>query len=138
MIERAIEIAVEAHKGQRDKAGRPYILHVLRVVAAMKTDEECAVAALHDVLEDCADWSFLRLKDEGMSMAVIDAVDALTKRKGEAYDDYLRRVERCHLARKVKIADLRDNADLTRLSAPTARDQERAIKYQNALIRLAA
>jgi (p)ppGpp synthase/HD superfamily hydrolase len=80
-LETAIAIAAEAHEGQVDKAGAPYILHPLRVMLRLDTNEERIVAVLHDVVEDCKGWSFKRLKAEKFSDRVIGALKALTKRK---------------------------------------------------------
>ena len=77
-IEHAIQIAVEARTGQRDKAGQPYILHSLRMMFAVETKEERIVAVLHDVIEDCAGWTFERMKSHGFSPAVLEALDSVT------------------------------------------------------------
>lgn len=128
-LERAIQIATEAHAGQVDKGGAPYILHPLRVMLAMSTDEERIVAVLHDVLEDCPDFSMVRYWEEGFSSDEIYALDALTRRPGETYTEFIARVARNPIATRVKIADMRDNMDLSRIPNPTDKDRKRTDKY---------
>ena len=91
LLERAIAISVEAHRGQVDKAGSPYILHPLRVMLAGSTDDERIVGVLHDVCEDCDGWDFNRLRSEGFPEHIIVALDAVTKRDGEGYEEFVRR-----------------------------------------------
>jgi (p)ppGpp synthase/HD superfamily hydrolase len=131
-LERAIAIAAEAHAGQADKAGAPYILHPIRVMLRMDTTEERIVAVLHDVLEDCPAWSAERLRNEGFGPPVIPALEALTRRAGEPYMDFVRRAAAHPIARRVKLADLEDNLDSTRLSEVTAQDQSRMERYRRA------
>src|SRR5690606_22759929 len=120
-LERAIEIAVQAHAGATDKGGAPYILHPVRVMLRMRTDAERIAAVLHDVVED-TEWTIERLRHEGFSEEVLRAVEALTKRKGEDYFDFCRRARCNEIARKVKLADLTDNMDLKRLTHPITDD----------------
>lgn len=128
-LERAIAIAADAHAGQTDKAGAPYILHPLRVMLAVSAAaKECAV--LHDVVEDCPAWTMERLVAEGFSPVMLSAIDAVTKRDGEDYQRYLSRVEVNAIAREVKLADLRDNMDASR-GAPHS--DKREAKYRLAL-----
>lgn len=131
-LERAIAIAAMAHAGQIDKAGAPYILHPLRVMMAVSSIEEKMAAVLHDVVED-TDWTLERLAAEAFSPAVLSAVDALTRREGEDYEEYVRRAARDPVGRRVKIADLEDNADLSRIERPSERDFARIEKYLRAL-----
>ena len=131
-IEIAIEIAVMAHKGQVDKAGRPYILHVLQVAMAGKTDDEKIVGALHDVVED-TDWSFEQLAKEGFSKEIIEAVKCVTKLSPEEnYEAFTERVKKNPLAIRVKLNDLRSNMDLTRTTIVQEKDVERFNKYLKA------
>lgn len=131
-LEMAIIIATEAHSGQLDKGGAPYILHPLRVMAAMSTDQERVVALLHDVVED-SDRVSLPQIDAQFGGRVAAAVDALTKRPGEGYDDYLERVKADDIATKVKLADLKDNSDVNRLGREvTDSDRQRLGKYLRA------
>lgn len=136
-LERAIAIACEAHAGQRDKGGQPYILHPLRVMMAMQTDEERIVAILHDVLEDCPEWGGLRLIDEGVTDDCYTALCVLTKMTGEHYDSYISTIAWNPLARTVKLADLTDNMDTSRLPQPlTEADERRLAKYGRAYLAL--
>ena len=136
-LERAIEIAAAAHAGQQDKAGAPYILHPLRVMLAQKENAQRIAAVLHDVVEDTP-WTLEQLRAEGFSDDVLRAVDALTKREGEDYSDFVERAGRDPVARPVKIADIRDNMDASRIAMLTDRDRERIEKYRQALARLGA
>ena len=132
-LERAIAIAVEAHAGQIDKAGSPYILHPLRVILSLGTDDERIVGVLHDVCEDCPGWNFDRLRREGFSALIIAALSSVTKIEGESYEDFVLRASRNAIGRNVKRADLIDNSDISRIAAPTACDHERLAKYAMAL-----
>jgi len=132
-LERAIVIAAEGHAGATDKGGAPYILHPLRMMLTLTSDEERIVAVLHDVCEDCPGWTLERLKSEGFSQSVITALDSVTKRTGEHYDDFARRAAANSIGRKVKLADLIDNCDLSRIATPTDADHQRVAKYQRAI-----
>ena len=134
-IERAVAIAAEAHAGQTDKAGAPYLLHPLRLLLQATTDEERIVAVLHDVVEDSA-WTLDRLRAEGFSPAVVDAIDSVTRREGESYDAFVDRAARNPIGRQVKLLDLRDNSDLGRIVDPTDKDRIRVAKYRRAIERL--
>ena len=132
---RAIELAKQHHKGQTDKVGKPYINHPLRVMNQMKSEDEKIVAVLHDIVED-TDISLNDLKNEGFSEEVVSAVECLTKQDGENYDSYIERISFNPLAVKIKLADLEDNRDLTRLPQVTDKDLERLEKYDKALEKL--
>jgi (p)ppGpp synthase/HD superfamily hydrolase len=132
-LERAIAIAAEAHAGQVDKAGAPYVLHPLRMMLRVSSSEERIVAVLHDVCEDCPGWSFDRLKTEGFSDRILAALDSVTKREGEDYESFVRRAAADPIGRSVKLADLSDNCDLSRIAAPSERDYERIEKYRRAI-----
>jgi (p)ppGpp synthase/HD superfamily hydrolase len=131
LLERAIGIAVEAHRGQKDKSGAPYILHPLRVMARVETETEKTVAILHDVVEDTK-WTFADLRREGFPEDVLAALDCVTKREGEPYEDFVKRSASNPLARQVKLADLEDNMDIRRLPEITDQDKERLVKYHQA------
>lgn len=137
-LERAIQIATEAHAGQVDKGGAPYILHPLRVMLAMETDEERMVAVMHDVLEDCPDFTPARLSVAGFSDDVVIALMTLTRPEGETYAHFIARVARNPLATSVKIADMRDNMDLSRIPNPTDKDRARVAKYERFMAVLTA
>ena len=130
--EKAYKIAKKAHLGQVDKAGEAYIKHPEKVASFVKTDEEKAVAYLHDVIED-TELTLEDLYEYGLSKEVIEAVDIITKKRGEDYQSYLNSVKNNKLARAVKLADLRHNSDLTRLTKVTEKDIKRKEKYQKAI-----
>lgn len=138
-LQRAIEIATEAHRGQHDKAGAPYILHPLRVMMALETEEERIVGVLHDVVEDGPGWTFDRLEQEGFSSTILDALWLVTKRQEDEGKDeavYLRFVLRSlanPISHRVKMADLRDNLNVTRLVQITEKDTQRLNRYLVAL-----
>jgi GTP diphosphokinase / guanosine-3',5'-bis(diphosphate) 3'-diphosphatase len=128
-IEKAIEIAARAHAGQRDKAGAPYIFHPLRLMLAVRGDEERMAAVLHDVVEDTP-LTFEDLLHEGFSETVVDAVRALTKHDGESRIAAAHRAAANPIARAVKLADVTDNMDLSRIPAPTGKDYARLQEYE--------
>ena len=130
--EKAYEIAKKAHLGQIDKAGEDYIKHPEKVASFVNSDEEKAVAYLHDVIED-TELTLEDLREYGFSEEVLKAVDVITKKKGQDYQTYLNSVKENKLARVVKLADLRHNSDLTRLIDITEKDRERKEKYQKAI-----
>jgi len=132
-LERAIVIAAEGHADRKDKAGAPYILHPLRMMLRLSSPDERIVAVLHDVVEDCPGWDFDRLRDEGFSDRIIAALDAVTEREGEDYEDFARRAAANPIGRNVKLADLADNCDLSRIAEPTEADYRRIEKYQRAI-----
>ncbi len=127
-IERAIELAARAHAGQRDKGGQPYILHPLRVMMAVTTDAERIAAVLHDIVEDTS-ITFDDLVAEGFADDVVDAIRALTKFEGETRELAAKRIVRDPIARAVKLADIADNMDLTRIPVPSERDHARLREY---------
>jgi (p)ppGpp synthase/HD superfamily hydrolase len=138
LVARARAISEAAHAGQVDKAGAPYFSHPARIAAGFADPDARCVAYLHDVVEDCPGWTLARLAAEGIPPAVVAAVDALTKREGEANEAYLARVIANPLALRVKIADMRDNMDLSRIASPTEKDRARLEKYRRMLPRLEA
>ena len=135
-LERAIEIASEAHKGQYDKAGNDYIGHPLRVMDMGRSEEEKIVGVLHDVVED-TDWTFEMLAAEGFSQDIIAALKCVTKiSENENYDDFIERVKKNPLAAAVKINDLSDNMDIRRLPYLSDKDVKRLKKYLKAYKKL--
>ena len=135
-LERAIQIATEAHKGQLDKAGRDYIGHPLRVMEMGKTEDEKIVGVLHDVIEDTG-WTFEMLEAEGFSREVIEALRCVTKlAENENYDDFIERVRKNPLAVAVKINDLTDNMDIRRLPYLSDKEVKRLKKYLKAYKKL--
>lgn len=135
LLQKAIDLAHQAHAQQVDKGGQPYINHPLRVMAKMETLQEKIVAVLHDAVEDSA----LTLEDllaQGFPADIVDSIAALTKISGEEYEVYLQRVMGNAIALRVKIADMKDNLDISRIPHPTAKDWQRLTKYQQILPRL--
>ena len=128
-LERAIEIAAKAHAGQTDKAGQPYILHPIRVMMSVSGPEERIAAVLHDTVEDTK-LTIDDLERNGFSEAIIAAVQALTKSEGETRIAAARRAVVDPIARAVKLADVADNMDLSRISNPTANDIARIEEYK--------
>ena len=132
-IERAIQIAVAAHAGIKDKGGKPYILHPIKVMMRVETEEEQIVAILHDVVED-TDWTFDALRNEGFSETVIEALETVTRQsEDEDYEDFIKRSLRNDIGRKVKIADLLENLDVNRIGELSEKDIKRINKYKKAL-----
>ena len=130
-VEKAMNLAREAHKGAKDKAGAPYINHPERVAGRLKKPEEKVVGWLHDTVED-TDVTLARIEAEfGPETAA--AVDAVSHRKGEAWADYLVRVKANPVAKAVKISDLIDNSNLSRFETVTAKEVKRQAKYNRAL-----
>lgn len=130
-MSRAVMIAARAHDGQMDKGGEPYILHPLRIMLELEDATDRVVAVLHDVVED-SDWTLDDLQAEGFSGEVIAAVDAISRREGEEYMEYVQRAGAHPTARRVKLADLRDNMRQARLRVETERDRERLQRYRRA------
>ena len=134
-LQRALEIAVESHKNQKQKDGTPYALHPIRLSMSLESEEQKIVALLHDVVED-TDWTFEDLVREGFSESVIEALRLLTHTDGSLYEDYVERLASNSLAKAVKKADLADNMDFKRIPEPTERDFARLQKYLRAWRRL--
>lgn len=135
-LEQAIAFAALLHEGQRDKAKAPYILHPLRVMARVQGLETMRVAVLHDVMEDCGVTRKMLL-DKGLPEREVAAIEALSKQDGEhggedAYMIFIRRVAKNPLATTVKLADLADNMDTSRLGQLTFEDRVRLAKYEKA------
>ena len=131
LINKAEVIARKAHAGQVDKAGADYLRHPERVAANFCGEDEIIVSLLHDVIEDTC-VTLDHLKQEGFSDSVLNALDAITKREGESYDQFISRVKDNPLAVKVKLADLRDNMNILRLPELTDKDLQRIAKYHKA------
>ena len=132
MVDLALSIARQAHEGQLDKAGVDYIEHPIYVASQVDTEEEKAVALLHDVIED-SPFTAEELLLAGLLETVVTAVQILSKKKGQDYQTYLENVKSNPLARIVKLADLKHNSDLSRLSSVTDKDLERLEKYKKAI-----
>jgi (p)ppGpp synthase/HD superfamily hydrolase len=133
-LERAIEIAAPTHAGHTDKGGAPYILHPLRVMLRVAPGAQQIVAVLHDVVEDSdGKITFDDLAREGFSREVIDGVRAVTKIDGESYEAFIARAALDPVGKAVKLADLAENSDLSRIDRPTQKDLERVEKYRRAM-----
>ncbi len=131
-LDKAIAIACKAHEGQVDKAGQPYILHPLRLMLLIINQNERITAVLHDVVED-SDVSLKDLKAEGFSEDILEAINCLSKKTGENYDDFILRISKNDLASAVKIEDIKDNLDVTRIDNLSDEDLTRIKKYHRAL-----
>ena len=125
----ALELAVEKHKNQTDKAGNPYILHPLHVMENVNSKEGKIVASLHDIIED-PDVTEDYLLKIGLSKRIVDAVVALTRSEDIDYQEYIKNLSSNPLAKEVKLADLEHNMDLKRLPTLEEKDLERNRKYQ--------
>lgn len=134
-LDTALAIAIQAHAGQVDKAGRPYILHPLRLMFQMETEEEMITAVLHDVVED-SNVTLDDLRQAGFSEEVVTAVAAVSRQNDETYEEFIHRLRPNALAAKVKLADLTDNMDMRRLKTITPKDLARIEKYHHAWIAL--
>ncbi len=132
LLERAIAVALQAHQGQTDRYGAPYILHPLHVMLQMDDETEMMAAVLHDVLEDSA-LTLETLRDEGLPAEVLEAVRLLTHdAEQSSYEEYVRGLQKNPIALKVKLADLRHNMDIRRLRRVEERDAARLEKYRRA------
>ena len=134
---KALQLAVEAHFNKYDKGGHSYILHPMRIAMRLRTDGEelMSVAILHDTIED-GTVTFTELEEYGFSLRVITAVRLLTHQKGTSYEDYIEAMKGNRDALLVKLQDLRDNSDITRLKGVTEKDVTRMRKYQKAYLRV--
>ena len=146
-LEKAIKIAVEAHTGQVDKGGNPYILHPLRVMLSLNTEGERIVGVLHDVVEDCDGWTWERLKQQGCNATLIEALQSVSKtpqeeaeyrslsedKKLSHYLEFIKRAKSNEIGRNVKVADINDNLDISRIDDITERDINRLNRYKEAL-----
>ncbi len=136
MLGKAMAIASKVHETQRDKGGSAYILHPIRVMMRLRTDDEelMAIAVLHDVVEDSKEWTIERLSVEGFSDRVIGALSLLTHRPEDTYEAYVKKIATNRDAVVVKLEDLRDNSDITRLKGLRSKDFERMEKYHRAFL----
>jgi (p)ppGpp synthase/HD superfamily hydrolase len=135
-LAKAIEIAVIAHKGQKDKSGADYILHPLRVMQRGETETEKICGVLHDIIED-TDWTFEAIEKEGFSKEIIDVLHCVTKEsENEDYEHFINRIAKNSVAVQVKINDLLDNLDLTRFNQINECDLKRCNKYLKAYWKL--
>ena len=114
LTKKALKICFNAHKDQVDKSGLPYVFHPFHLAEQMNSEDEVCAALLHDVVED-TDITFEDLEKEGFNNKVIDALKLLTHDDDTPYMEYIKKIKLNDIARKVKLADLKHNTDLTRL-----------------------
>jgi len=131
-LTKAILIATKMHDGQTDKGGNPYILHPLRLLMRAADNDSRIVAVLHDVIEDTS-YTLADLREVGFSEEIIAAIDCLSRRENESYDEFIQRIKKNDLARIVKILDIEDNKDLSRIPNPTTKDYDRIKKFDKAI-----
>lgn len=138
MLGLAISIAAQAHEKVTDRGGNAYILHPIRLMMRLRTKDQelMQMAILHDVVEDCSEYSLEYLASLGFSDRVIAALDLLTHKKEDSYDAYIDKIATNKDAILIKIQDLRDNADITRLKGVRDKDIERLKKYHHCYIKL--
>ena len=128
-LEQAISIASLAHEGQLDKGGEPYILHPLRVMMKFKDEKQRIVAVLHDVVKDTK-VTIQDLLGQGLDSELTDVILTLTRNEDENYDEYINRICYDELAMRIKLADLNDNMDMSRIDILTEKDYQRLAKYR--------
>ena len=132
MTKKAIRLMFDLHKEQTDKSGLPYVFHPWHVAESMDDEIAATVALLHDAVED-TDLTLEGVREAGFPEAVVVALGCMTHDDSVDYMDYVRALAPNAVARKVKLADLRHNADITRLDAPTEKDLARREKYLKAI-----
>lgn len=139
MLDKMLVIATNAHHGQFDKGGNPYILHPLKVMHYLKSDDEelMCMALGHDVIEDTS-VTYKDLRDAGISERVIKGITALTKQRGQTYEEYKEVIFSNPDAMRVKMADLRHNTDIRRLKGVTEKDLARVAKYHTFYLEIRA
>ncbi len=130
MLSKMLVLATNAHAGQTDKAGKPYILHCLKVMHYLKSEDEelMCIALGHDIIEDTK-VTYVELWSQGFSSRIIEGIRALTKQRGQTYDEYKEQVFANKDAMRVKMCDLRHNSDIRRLKGITEKDVARIAKY---------
>lgn len=132
LTKKAMRICFDAHKNQVDKSGLPYVFHPFHLAEQMDDEEAVCVALLHDVIED-TNTTFEDLEKEGFNENIISALKVLTHDKDVPYMDYVLKIKPNLLARRIKLADLRHNSDLTRLDEVDDYILERVEKYKKAI-----
>lgn len=135
LTKKALKICFNAHKYQVDKTGIPYVFHPFHLAEQMNSEEEICVALLHDVVED-TDVMFEDLINEGFNENIVNAVKLLTHHKDTPYMEYIEKIKGNQLARKVKLADLRHNSDLTRLDLSVDKIPTKLELYKKAILYL--
>ncbi len=141
-LAKAISLASQCFEHMVDKGGKPYILHCIRVMQNLHSEDQelQSIAILHDVVEDIfapdPEKGLDNLRRAGFSERVVKALDLLTHRKGVSYDDYIKAISLNPDATRVKLADLKDNSDITRLKGLTKKDFDKMEKYHRSYIYL--
>lgn len=136
-LEEAIQLAVKAHSGQKDRAGAPYILHPLRLMFRQTSEAASIAAVLHDVVEDTP-VTFAQLRDAGFTDEVVAAIELLTHDPQDTYDQYIARLKDNPIARAVKLADLEDNMRVERMTSLAEKDWARLQRYHRVWKELSA
>jgi len=130
--ELAFKIAKKAFEGKKDKGGRPYLDHLVRVANNFQDDSFLySIAILHDLIEDCPEWNIKSLRCL-FNENIVKTIDLLTKKKNQTYEEYISLINESSWATKIKLADLKDNLDVSRLESVSEKDIERLNKYINA------
>ena len=129
---KALRLCFDAHKEQNDKSGLPYVFHPFHLAEQMETEETTIVALLHDIVED-TNITLAELSEKEFDGAVIEALALLTHDKDADYMDYVRAIKQNHIAKAVKLADLRHNSDLTRLDVIDEKALKRRETYLEAI-----
>ena len=135
LLSKAIQIATMAHDGQLDKANQPYILHPLRVMLSLSDEKERIVGVLHDTIED-TDVTYEQLESMGFDEEIIEGLKSVTRLSDESYNKFIDRAKLNPIGKNVKLADLDDNMDISRIKNPTDKDYQRLEKYKKAKKRL--
>ena len=132
ITKKALKLCFEAHKKQVDKSGMPYVFHPFHLAEQMKTEETTVVALLHDLVED-TDYTIEDLTSMGFSKSITDAIALMTHANDVEYMDYVCEIKNNPIAKVVKLADLKHNADLTRLDVVDEKALRRREKYLKAI-----
>lgn len=132
LTKKALRISFEAHKNQTDKSGMPYVFHPFHLAEQMDDEYSTCVALLHDVVED-SDITLNDLIEQGFPQEVTDAIALMTHDKSVPYLEYVAEIRWNPIARKVKLADLHHNSDLSRLDVVDDKAMERVEKYHKAI-----
>lgn len=132
LTKKALKISFNAHKNQVDKSGMPYVFHPFHLAEQMDDEYSVCVALLHDVVED-TNITIEELIIEGFPKEVINAIELMTHSDSVPYLDYVKIIKNNPIARKVKLADLMHNSDLSRLDKIDDKVLERVAKYKKAI-----
>lgn len=135
LFERAVVLATLCHAGTKDKGGNTYILHPITVAMNLKTEDERIVGLLHDSVED-KKIAFEDLRALGFPEHIVKAIDSVTRREGETYMEFIIRSKQNSIGKNVKLKDIDNNMDISRISNPTEKDYNRLKKYRKAKLLL--